>query len=200
MILDILIGVPMIIFTVLGLRDGIVRKLVALVVLIIGLILGQIYMRPVGSYLADHTNIDPSNATMYGFLTIYMSLAILQGILYRVLTGGYKLGGVADRIGGIVVGFIEGAVFLSSLLFIFAMSGFPSRDVARDSRFYKPIVNIAPEILDFTSTTGPETLENLKELGKSATSKENYETIDSLRKKEARLQNEVLQRARSSGK
>ena len=165
MLLDILIFVPILFFILLGLRDGIVRKLVAIVMLIAGLFLGQIYMHSVGMYLADHGWISSSNAQKDGFLIIFLGVAIIQGLLYKILPGSYKIGGLADRIGGTVLGFIEGAIFVSSLLFIFAFSGFPDHETKRDARLYKPIVNIAPQILDITSSLDSDTSDKLKELG-----------------------------------
>jgi uncharacterized membrane protein required for colicin V production len=165
MLLDILIFVPILMCILFGVRDGIVRKLVAIVVLIAGLILGQIYMRDVGDFLAGRGGISHEDAPMYGFLVIFLGLLIIQGFLYRILTGRYKIGGIADRIGGIVLGFIEGAIFVSSLLYIFTMYGFPDRQTKRDAMFYKPVVNIAPQILDITSTVGPDVLNKLKEVG-----------------------------------
>jgi membrane protein required for colicin V production len=165
MVIDILIICPMIVFTLLGFRDGVVRKLVAIVFLIIGLFLGQLYMYDFGQFLSDNGWIHSDNSSMYGFLYIFLAAAILQGLLYKILTGGYKIGGFADRVGGIILGFIEGALFLSCLLFIFALTGFPSREIKRDARLYKPIVNIAPQILDLTSSLGPDSFEKLKEIG-----------------------------------
>jgi uncharacterized membrane protein required for colicin V production len=162
MLLDILIGIPMLIFILLGLRDGVVRKLVAIVVLIAGLVLGQIFMHDIGQFLSDNGWIRSSNPFIYGFLIIFMGMVILQGLLYKILAGGYKIGGFADRIGGMIFGFIEGALFISSLLFIFALSGFPSRETRRDARLYAPIVNIAPQILDFTSSLGPDSFQKVK--------------------------------------
>jgi hypothetical protein len=51
------------------------------------------------------------------------------------------------------------------MLFIFAMSGFPDRTTIHDSSFYKSIVNIAPQILDLTSSLDTDTFEKLKEMG-----------------------------------
>jgi uncharacterized membrane protein required for colicin V production len=167
MLLDILIGVPILIFILLGVRDGVVRKLVAIVVIIAGLFLGQLYMHPVGNFLAERGVIDQEDASMNGYLIIFLGLFIIQSLLYKVLTKNYKIGGIADRIGGTILGFFEGALWISSLLLIFAMSGFPDRETKRDTRFYKPIVNIAPQILDMTSSLGPEVLEKLKEVGTS---------------------------------
>ncbi|GEM_PF-893737 len=206
MMLDILLGVPLIIFTLLGLRDGIVRKIVASLVFVAGLFLGQMYMRKVGAFMVDNGWVGSSNASMYGFLLIFMSLTVLQGLLYRMLAGGYKIGGIADRIGGVAFGFIEGALFLSSLLFIFAFSGVPAHETSRDSRLYKPIVNIAPQILDFTSSLGPDAMERLKEIGNSGAVEENVGkttkrfSIDSISTAERKRQNELLNRARSSMK
>jgi uncharacterized membrane protein required for colicin V production len=165
MLLDILIFTPTLLFILLGVRDGTVRKLVAIVVLIAGLILAQMYMRDLGNIIVGRGGIDAEEAPTYGFLIIFFGLFILQALLYKIITKSYKIGGIPDRIGGTVLGFIEGAIFVSSLLFIFAMSGFPDRQTKRDSSFYKPIVNIAPQILDLTSTVGPEVLEKFKEIG-----------------------------------
>jgi uncharacterized membrane protein required for colicin V production len=165
MLLDILIFIPIILFISLGVRDGIVRKLVAIIVLIAGLILGQIFMRDVGDILAGRGGISHEDAPMDGFLVIFFGLFIIQSLLYKILTGSYKIGGIADRIGGIVFGFIEGALFVSSILFILAMSGFPNRETSRDTRFYRTFVNIAPQILDMTSTVGPDVFDKLKEVG-----------------------------------
>jgi uncharacterized membrane protein required for colicin V production len=163
MLLDLLISGPLIIFTVLGTRDGIVRKLVACAAMLLGLILGHYFMRSVGEFLIASTAIDPANGPLYGFLTIFLSIAIIQGILYKVLANGYKLKGLADRIGGTVVGFLEGLLFLSCLLYIFALSGVPSHATSRDSKFYRPVVNIAPQFLDFISVMEPEAMQKLKE-------------------------------------
>jgi len=167
MLVDILIFVPVLFCVLFGLRDGIVRKIVAIVILIAGLILGQLYMHDVGKYLIGHGGASEEGAPIYGFLIIFFGLLVVQGLLYRIITKNYKIGGFADRIGGIILGFIEGILFVSSMLFIFAMVDFPDRTTKRDSQFYKSVVNIAPQILDITSTVGPEVLDKLKDVGSS---------------------------------
>jgi len=168
MLFDIIIIGPMLVFTLLGLRDGIVRKLVAILFLIVGLILGQLYMRDVGQFLSDNGWIHSDDSSMYGYLFIFLGVAILQGVVYTILTKGYKIGGFADRVGGLILGFIEGALFLSCLLFIFVQTGFPSYEMKRDARLYKPIVNIAPQILDLVSLVESESIDKLQEAGKAA--------------------------------
>jgi len=167
MLIDILIFVPTLICILLGLRDGIVRKIVAIVVLIAGLILAQIYMRDVSDLLSSYVGFNHEDVPVKGFLVIILGLLIIQGILYRILAKNYKIGGIADRIGGMTLGFVEGVILVSSLLFVFAMTGFPDYTTSRDSQFYKSVVNIAPQILDFTSSVGPDSIEKLKDIGTS---------------------------------
>jgi uncharacterized membrane protein required for colicin V production len=159
MLLDILIFIPVLTCILFGFRDGIVRKLVAIVILIAGLILGQLYMRDVGNLLAGHGEGAKEGSPINGFLIVFLGMFIVQALLYRLLAKNYKIGGFADKIGGIALGFVEGAIFVSALLFIFATSDFPDRNNKRDSQFYKSLVNIAPQILDMTSTIGPDAIE-----------------------------------------
>lgn len=156
MVLDLFIIGPIIVFTSLGLRDGIVRKLAACIALLIGLIVGHYFMHNMSEFLIANAGIDPSDGPTYGFLTIFLSIAIIQGILYKVITGGYKIKGIADRLGGTIIGFFEGLLFLSAIFYILTLSGTPSRATTRDSRFYKSVVNIAPQILDLVTTFNPE--------------------------------------------
>jgi membrane protein required for colicin V production len=173
MLLDLLIGIPILFFILIGFRDGIVRKLVAIVVLIAALVLAQIYMRDVGNLIAGNKSVDKESSSTYGFLIIYFGLFIIQSLFYKFVTKSYKIGGFSDRIGGLVLGFFEGALIVSSLLYIFAFSNTPSYRTKHDSRFYKSVVNIAPVILDFTSTSGPEAIEKIKEIGTQSDSSSN---------------------------
>ena len=170
MLIDILIFTPVLTFTLLGWRDGIVRKIVACVVIIVGLFLAQIYMHDVGTYLVEHMGVATTTAPSFGFLIIFLSLIVLQGVIYKLATGSYKIGGIADHIGGTIIGLFEGILFTSCILYLMALNGTPSRRTAKDSQFYKPVVNIAPQILDVASGIGPETVAKLKELGISTES------------------------------
>jgi uncharacterized membrane protein required for colicin V production len=97
------------------------------------------------------------------FIIVYF-LFFVQIIIYRFGTDNYKMGGMLDSVGGIAVGFVEGIVFISILLYISLMSGPYSRDMTRDSQFYETVVNVAPEILDFTTNIGPDAFDSMEKL------------------------------------
>lgn len=164
MILDLFLIVPLILFTLLGLRDGIVKKLVGIASIILGLFLGQGYMHDVGQFLVENMGTTPSSAPAMGFFWIFLFTTLVTSIVYRITSNNFKIGGIADRVLGAVLGFVQGALIASSLLLIMAFQGIPSRTTARDSRMYKPLVNIAPQILDFGSEAGSETIKHIDSL------------------------------------
>ena len=161
--LDLLIGVPILISTLLGLRDGLVRKLVSLIMMLLALIIGQFFMHKVGTMLVERGLATPETASSRGFYSIFFSIGIIQALLYRLLTGNYKIGGLFDRIGGSIVGFCVGVLFMSTMLMMFALNGFPDREMKRESQFYDPIVNITPEILDEVASMGTDTFHSTQE-------------------------------------
>ena len=164
MIFDIVLGAPLVLFTLLGLRDGLVRKLVSIVAIIVGLFLGQLFMHDASEFLIQTVGIPPREGPSVGFFAIFVLITLSAGLLYRLVSGNYKIGGVADKILGAVLGFVQGTLLASSLLLILAMQGAPSRSTAQNSGLYKPLVNIAPQILDLGSSIGPETQRHLEDL------------------------------------
>jgi uncharacterized membrane protein required for colicin V production len=164
MIMDLFIVGPVIVFTLLGMRDGLVRKLVATLTIILALVLGHFYMRDVGQFLVNTSHINPNSAPEMGYYAILFFLFFVQAIIYRFGAGNYKLGGVVDRVGGTIMGLIEGIVMMSVMLYISLMSGPYPRDWTRDSQFFEATVNLSPQILDFTTNVGPETFEKLQDL------------------------------------
>ena len=166
MFLDILLISPLILFTLLGLRDGLVRKLVAIAAVVVALFLAQAYMHDVGELLSENVGTSPANAPTMGFLLIFLVVTLFTSVIYRITSDNYKIGGIADKVLGAVLGLVQGALLASCLLLIMAFQGMPSRETVRDSRLYKPLVNIAPQILDLGAEFGPGAVKNLENLTK----------------------------------
>ncbi len=164
MLLDLILVCPLILYTLFGLRDGLVKKLVGIAAVVAGLFLGQGFMRDAGNFMVEYLSAAKSNAPAVGFLLIFLLTTLLTSVVYRIASRNYKIGGIADRILGSILGFIQGALIASSLLLISAMVGSPSHTTARDSRLYKPLVNLAPQILDLGSEMGPETVKHIESL------------------------------------
>lgn len=166
MLLDLFLFSPLILYTILGVRDGLVRKLVSIGAIVLALFLGQAYMRDVGQWLIANVGTSPSSAPSQGFLYIFVTVTLAVSVVYKVTSDNYKIGGVADKVLGAILGFVQGALIASSLLLILAFQGVPSRDTIRDSRLYKPLVNLAPQIIDLGAEVGPGAVKNLENLTK----------------------------------
>lgn len=162
MTLDIFIAVPVLIAMLLGFRDGLVRKLFSLFFTILGLYVAQITQYRVGKWLQTIGIFSPERSTTGAFLFVFLGICILQMIVYRLALGKYRLGGFADRIAGFIVGFMQGMIFISTILMVMAIHGSPRRSITKDSKLYKPTVNIAPQILDIISTVTEESKKALK--------------------------------------
>ena len=166
MLLDLFLVSPLILYTLLGLRDGLVKKLVSIGAIILGLFLGQAFMHDAAEFLTENVGISPASAPTKGFFCIFCFITLLASVVYKITSGNFKIGGVADRILGAVLGFVQGTLLASSLLLMMAFQGMPSRTTVRDSRLYKPLVNIAPQILDLGAEVGPGAVKNIERLTK----------------------------------
>lgn len=170
MILDLLIIFPVIAFGGLGFRDGIVRKLVAICVAIMTMFIAHLLMQDIAKILIEYFHAQPAGAPMTAFLTVFFILFFLQAVLYRFLTGNYRIGGIVDRIIGSLVGVAEGVLIVSIVIMILTLQGPPSRRLTWDSRLYRPVVSVAPMIKDFLSnlvSSGQESLQKMTSPGES---------------------------------
>jgi uncharacterized membrane protein required for colicin V production len=180
MIIDLVILLPWVGFGVLGFRDASARKLVAIATCIIGMFLGQWLMHDLGNVFRTQLHVQPADAPMEAFLAIFLFLFFLQSILYRFLTGNYKFGGIIDRIFGVALGLVEGAVFISVVIFILTMNGPPSRRTLWDSRLYHPTAAIAPHIMDMFSSAVSSANESIRDLTEPGARQ-----LDTLKKEDA---------------
>jgi uncharacterized membrane protein required for colicin V production len=179
MIIDLLILLPWVAFGALGFRDASARKLVAIATCIIALFLGQWLMHDLGVVFQKQLNVTPSNAPETAFAAIFFFTFFLQGILYRFVTGNYKFGGIVDRIIGVPLGLVEGAIVISTVVFILTMQGPPSRKTIWDSRLYKPTASVTPRIMDMFSSVLSKANESLRDVTGQET-----KDLDSLKKSE----------------
>lgn len=163
MIIDLIIIFPVIALCVLGFRDGIVKKGIGLVVTIIGLVVAQLLMHDMAEFYVDEFDTDLPGGTILGFYTVFFGLIFLQSLIYRLSGSEYKIGGIADRIIGSGLGLFQGIIIMSAMFMMLNLTGFPSRQYRNDSRLYKTVVNVAPQMLDFILEVVPEKSGELQE-------------------------------------
>jgi membrane protein required for colicin V production len=114
--LDILLLVVLAIPTFIGLRKGLIKAVLSLVGLIIGVVLAGHLYKPVSNIFGfiDNENV----AYILAFLLI-LALALLAAfLLARLLKSviSITMMGWLDNVGGAVLGFLSGFIFLSAIL------------------------------------------------------------------------------------
>lgn len=163
MIVDLLIIFPIFTLSILGMKDGMVKKGIALLVTLVAVVLAQLTMDDMATMYVEEFDVERGTAVFYGYFTVFFGLILLQSLIFRLTAHDYKIGGIADRVVGAFFGFVQGVFIVSVVLMMLAIQRIPSRIYRVDSRLYTTIVNIAPQFLDFTLTTVPETSGELKE-------------------------------------
>jgi membrane protein required for colicin V production len=114
--LDIIIIVIMAIPTLIGLRIGIIKAVLSLAGLIIGVILaGRFY-----TALSGQLTFIPQEtlAKIVAFVIILGVVMIIAGVLASVLKwiASVVMLGWVNRLGGAIIGFVLGAIFVGALL------------------------------------------------------------------------------------
>lgn len=170
MVIDLLIVFPIVALSILGFRDGLVKKGIGLVVTFIAMIVAQLLLDDMARFFVEEFDANPSDAPIYGYFTVFFGLIFLQSLIYRLAAHGYKIGGIADRVVGSAFGVLQGLLIMSVIFMILGLVRFPSRTYRVDSRLYKPVVNIAPQLLDISTTVEEEAKEHIEGLTKPAPS------------------------------
>ena len=140
---DILVLVVLALAGLWGFRAGLLRMLLPLVAVAVGLFLASRFAGPVGrlfSPLAHGQNAQ----TIAAFITIFV-LVLLAGaiamFMLRAIMNFLAIFGLIDRLAGLLLGLLVGAVLLSGVLT--ALERYPVADVRTDIQDSKLGVSLA---------------------------------------------------------
>ena len=116
--LDLVLIVALIIFTLIGLRVGIIRAALSLAGLIVGVILAGRYYVPLSEQLTFIPQA--SLAKVVAFAIILIGVMVIASVLARLLKWAVSVMmlGWVNRLGGAIFCFVLGAIFCSALLAI----------------------------------------------------------------------------------
>ena len=130
--LDIIIGIILILFAIVGLRNGIIREAFSLAAFIGG-IYGAIKLSDmVGKWLGNIINVSPEWMSVISFILVFIALALLINWLGNMLANlieSVSLGFI-DKLGGIVFGIAKGFLLVGVLILLLDFFGI--KDVVDD--------------------------------------------------------------------
>ncbi|HTR80129.1 MAG TPA: CvpA family protein [Bacteroidota bacterium] len=161
---DYILLIILAVFIFAGWRKGFLKKIIALVCLGLALILATKYAAPLGEEFLIPLGVDAGFSTILAYILIVCGIMLIQAIIYRIAIKKIA-DGLWNKIGGGVIGLIEGAIILSMLvLFLSIYFHFPSQETRATSALYLPVKNFAPRIFDSINTFFPESEDFYEEM------------------------------------
>ncbi len=146
--LDILIALIVTLPTYFGYRKGFLRKLLGIAGIIVGFILAVKFYGSVASILSS---VIKENTTFVNVLAFLLIIGLLYGTaiwLARFIANMNSGTSMIDKVLGVVVGFLQGLIVASVLLYNLSLANLPSVEARNSSMLYAPVYRIAPAMFD----------------------------------------------------
>ena len=122
---DIVIAVVILISTIIGLRNGLIKVVLSLAGLIIGITLAGRYYLTLAGHLSFIHQVAVANVVAFIIiLVVVMMIASLIALILTKIVSAMMLGWL-NRLGGAVFGFLEGAFLMAIALALWAKFGSP---------------------------------------------------------------------------
>ncbi len=147
--IDYIIILFLIVGFLLGFRDGLVRKIIGLIGLILGIVLAFEFAGMAGKYFTLFFNNDESLAIIVSGIMIFVVVVLIAAILKRLIHPLDKVNRFINQFIGGVIGVIQISFFISGLFLMLNIFGFPNDQNRKDSALYNSFSEIIPVSFDF---------------------------------------------------
>ena len=153
--LSILTVVALVVFTVLGYRAGLIRRVLEFVGLVAAVLLASLYGRLIADWLAEYTGLGENLAGPAGWLIIFAVMLLVTRMVANVLSKAMRVSvlGWFDRWSGALLGLAIGAVVCSVLLMV--ATRIPGENNLADEVQAEPVTRVvhgvAPAIYAFVA-------------------------------------------------
>jgi membrane protein required for colicin V production len=164
---DILVTVSVILFTLLGFKDGFFRKLIGIISFFVGFILATKFMGEVGRLIIGWFDFSHFFCYSLAFFLILAITVLIFGLLYKWLGTKATVLKMLNRFGGAILGAAQGLLISSLVLLVLKFADMPSEETKRESVFYPEIINIAPKVFDYALAVVPDSKSFFEEIEKN---------------------------------
>jgi len=159
-LVDILVWLVLLGFVVKGFTKGLIRQICSLMGFLVGGWAALKYYQYLCEASRHIIHLPPNVATFLSFICIFLVVGLLFFLLGHLLTVIFNiilLGGV-NRIGGVILGFLEGAFILSMLLYFGTSRPMPEKikGYLLRSKSAAPFIVTGKEIVAGWSDLSPE--------------------------------------------
>jgi hypothetical protein len=165
--LDGIFLAAMAVFVFLGFKGGLLKRGVAVIFLVVGLVLATRTMRSLGMILTDWWNVHEVVGAVLAFVLVIFAAAVAAIIIITIMSRQSQPPQLWSRLSGAVIGLAESTLYLSLLLVVLNIYSLPTQEARRRSILYKPVRSFAPFVFDKTNAIFPGSTSFDEELKKS---------------------------------
>ncbi|MEN8192011.1 MAG: CvpA family protein [Bacteroidota bacterium] len=146
--LDIIILVILFIGFALGFRDGLIRKVIGLVGLVLGVIFALQFYQPLGRFISPLVNDEIYLAEIVAGFLIFILTIFIASILKRVIHPLDKVNRFTNQLLGAISGTLQILFFISGFMLFLNIFNFPNAEDRTESLLYNKVYSVIPTTID----------------------------------------------------
>lgn len=154
---DILILLGLLMFIIIGFRDGFMKKVFGIIGFWGGLIIATKFMGPLGDKVVEWFGFSDEISLITAFFAIFLFIVVAVNMSYRWFgqsnSESHKF---VSRAAGAILGAVQGAVAISLILVMFSLIDIPDQETQEESLFYQQSIEVAPAVFDYSTQWIPE--------------------------------------------
>ncbi len=156
--IDIVLALLLLFAAINGFRKGFISELASLAALVLGVWGGIEFSYITTDFLTNRLGLETNHLNLISFLVTFVVIVILVHLVANSLSKLLEVAmlGWANKITGLVFGFLKTAFILSILLLIFNKIDddvhILSQETKSESRLYEPVRKFAPSVFPFINT------------------------------------------------
>lgn len=156
-LLDIALGIPLLLWGLKGLRDGLVKEALGLAGLILAILLSFTFMEEMHALLVQWFKEDPSWLPLASAGIVFVAIMALTQLLIFALNKTLEAAAMngLNRLLGMAFGLLKSGIILSLILMMLAGFNMPEEKVRSNSKLYPWVLPIASQTYDFITNVWP---------------------------------------------
>jgi hypothetical protein len=138
-------------FVFFGFKGGILKRGVAVVFLVVGLVLATRTMHTLGTMLTGWWSVHEVVGAVLAFVLVILGTALAAFLIMAIMGRHSQPPRLWSRLTGAVIGLVESAIYLSLILVFLSVYSLPSQETRKTSILYGHIRDFAPLVFDKTN-------------------------------------------------
>jgi len=143
----------------LGLKDGLIKKIISLAALVAAIFVSITLSHDVKKLIMETTSLNALPAMIVSFILIFVISFILASILSKILTPKDAVFGFINKILGGIVGILQVSLLLSAVFIFLNIFNFPDKEIRERSLTYGFTYSLIPNTFKVIKKTFPSTKE-----------------------------------------